>query len=175
VLKENILSLTRIFKRQLFFLAKGEKMKVKLIRYGSLISLYNGIYAVAYGILIFIFDKILIAEYFRNSPVKWFFFSKTFPYNAKLYSYLLMINAFFIISLGIFIIYLSYFILKRKDKLAWVILFGSGILSWAGLFIMNILLKNWILIGLSFIGWASFAVGMILPIRYYVKKEYPGF
>jgi len=150
-------------------------MKVKLIRYGSLISLYNGIYAIAYGVLIFLFSKVFIAEYFRNAPVRWFFFSKTFPYNAKLYSYLLIINAFFIISLGIFIIYLSYFILKRKDKLAWVILFTAGILSWAGLFIMNILLKNWVLMALSFIGWVSFAVGMVLPINYYIRKEYPEF
>lgn len=26
---------------------------------------------------------------------------------------------------------------------------------------------------LSFIGWISFVAGMVIPIKYYIKKEYP--
>jgi len=86
-----------------------------------------------------------------------------------------MTNAFFLISFGILIIYLSYFILKRKDKLAWAVLFFAGIFSWASLFIINFMKGSWFMIVASFIGWASFVIGMILPVRYYLRKEYPEF
>jgi hypothetical protein len=150
-------------------------MRVRLIRLGSLITLYNGIYAIVYGFLILIFHQIILAEYFRRVPVPWSIFSKSFPYRGQLYISLLLTHAFFLISLGIFIIYLSFFILKRKDKLAWVILFSSGIVSWASLFIINVIMGSIINITLSFIGWVSFVAGMIIPIKYYIRKEYPEF
>ena len=68
--------------------------------------------------------------------------------------------------------YLSDFIIKRKDKMTWVILFMSGLIAWGGLFIISVLFKNWILITLSFIGWIDFVVGMVLPIKYYLQKSY---
>jgi len=56
--------------------------------------------------------------------------------------------------------------------MTWVILFTSGIISWVGLLIISILFKNWLLIILSLIGWGTFSLGMILPIRYYMEKRY---
>jgi len=149
-------------------------MKTRLIRLGSLITLYNGIYAIVYGILILIFSKIIIAEYFRKNPIPWSLFTVNFQYPAKLYYSLMFTDAFLLISLGIFIIYLSYFILKRKDKLSWIILFLAGIISWGGLFIVHIIMGSLIITILSFIGWVSFAAGMIIPIKYYIHKEYAG-
>jgi len=146
-------------------------MRIKLIRLGSLITLYNGIYAIVYGILIIIFNKIILSEYFRKIPVSWRIFERSFPVRAKLYSYLLFTHGFFLISLGILIIFLSYFILKKRDKLAWVILFFAGLIIWASLFIINFITGSWLIFILSFIGWASFVLGMLIPIKYYIKKE----
>lgn len=150
-------------------------MKTKLIRLGSLITLYNGIYAIVYGVLILIFSRVIIAEYFRKNPIPWSLFTVNFNYPAKLYYSLMFTDAFLLISLGIFIIYLSYFILKRKDKLAWLVLFPAGIISWAGLFIVNIIMGSLIITVLSFIGWVSFVIGMVVPLKYYIQKEYSGF
>jgi hypothetical protein len=145
-------------------------MKVKLIKSGSIITLYNGIYAVVYGLLLIIFHKIVLSEYFRKIPLNWEIFAENFPKRASLHVSFLLIQAFLLISFGIFIAYLSYFILKRKDKLAWVILFLGGIISWAGLFIVNVLTGSWIIMVFSFIGWASFVIGMTIPIKYYIQK-----
>ena len=150
-------------------------MKLRLIRTGALITLYNGIYAIFYGILIFVFKNIILTEYFSKVPVPWHIFSRSFPKRADLYYSLLITNAFFLIVFGIFIIYMSYFILKRKDKLAWVVLFFAGIFGWASLFIINFMKGSWFMTIASFIGWGSFVIGMILPIGYYLRKEYPGF
>jgi len=150
-------------------------MRLREIRLGSIITLYNGIYAIVYGLLILIFNKIILSQYFFRtaySPtLKWNIFAESFPYRAKLYSTLLLTNAFFLISLGVFIAYLSYFILKRKDKLAWVILFTGGIISWASLFIINLMVGSWLIRLLSFVGWISFIVGMVIPIKYYLSKK----
>ena len=96
-----------------------------------------------------------MSEYFFKTAfgtvMKWDIFSESFPYRAKLYSTLLLTNAFFLISIGVFIAYLSYFVLKRKDKLAWVILFTGGIISWASFFIINIMVGSWIIRILSWL------------------------
>ncbi len=150
-------------------------MKASLIRLGSKITLYNGIYAIAYGVFIVIFGKLLLSEYFRKIPLNWNIFSENFPERAGLHFSLLLVQAFFLISIGIFTIYLSYIILKRKDKLAWVVLFSGGIISWASFFIINALIGSWIIRALSFVGWVSFVIGMVIPIKYYVSKELPRF
>ena len=69
-------------------------------------------------------------------------------------------------------LYLSNFIIKRKDKMTWVMLFIFGIISWAGLLTTTILFKNWLLIILSLIGWMVFVIGMLMPINYYLEKSY---
>lgn len=144
-----------------------------MIRLGSLITLYNGIYTIGYAIFILIFSNVILSEYFRKVPVSWEVFKSSFPERASLYVSLLLAHAFFLLSLGIFIIYISYLLLKKRDKMAWVILFFAGIIGWASLFIMNVLRGSWIIIILSFIGWVSFALGMIIPIGYYLRKELP--
>jgi hypothetical protein len=77
-----------------------------------------------------------------------------------------------LISNGITIAYLSDFIIKRKEKITWVILFITGIISWAGLLTISILFQSIVLIVLSFIGWLIFIIGMLLPISYYLEKPY---
>jgi hypothetical protein len=150
-------------------------MKVRKIRLGSLITLYNGIYAIIYGIILIFFKNLIMQEYFIKAQVSWNIFTDSFPYRADIYLALLTMKGFMLVCFGIFIIYLSYFILKRKDKLAWVVLFTSGILGWASLFIVNLITGSWILRGLSFIGWASFVLGMIIPLKYYLGKNYQTF
>ncbi len=137
-----------------------------------MICLYNGIYAIVYGILMLIFSRMIIAEYFRKNPIPWSLFTVNFNYPAKLYYSLMFTHGFLLISLGIFIIYLSYFILKRKDKLAWIVLFSGGIISWASLFIVHIIMGSLIITILSFIGWVSFIIGVVIPVNYYLKKRY---
>lgn len=150
-------------------------MRIRVIRLGSFVTLYNGIYAVLCGLAAFIFRDTLLSEYFRRFPVTWELFGQSFPERAALYSRLFFISGFLTISFGVFIIYLSYFILKKRDKLAWVILFSAGILGWASLLIINILAQNWISVIIYSVGWLSFVIGMIIPIRYYITKEIPEF
>ena len=92
-----------------------------------------------------------------------------------MYHLILIYTGFLLISFGVFIIYLSVVILKKRDKLAWVVLFIGGISGWAGLFVVNILAKNLIIIVLSSIGLISFIIGMVIPIKYYIRKEIPSF
>jgi hypothetical protein len=56
--------------------------------------------------------------------------------------------------------------------MTWVTLFISGIIAWGGLLLISILFKNQILIILSIVGWFSFVIGMLLPIKYYLEKNY---
>lgn len=146
-------------------------MKIKLIRLGSIMTLINGIYAVLLGLFFVFYSKFLISKYFERFPEVWNILVEKWISDISQYFLILMYTGFLLISFGIFIIYLSYFILKKRDKLAWVILFSGGIIGWAGLFIVNILTKNWIVTVLSFIGWVSFAIGMIVPFKYYIRKE----
>ncbi len=147
-------------------------MKVKLIRLGSLITLYNGIYAILFGFFMIFFSKFLIAKYFESFPEVWEILVKKWISDISQYFLILIYTGFLLVSFGIFVIYLSVFVIKKKDKLAWAVLFFGGILGWASMFIVNILAKNLIMIVLSFIGWASFIIGMIIPIKYYIHKEY---
>jgi hypothetical protein len=148
---------------------------VENIKRGSRITLFNGIYAVIIGVLYLFFMIPLIKMNFREISVVWQVFSK---YNPELTSMLLQLIIFkgiIIIGVGVIIIYLSNFILKRKDKTAWVILFIIGLLFWASLLTFEILSKNFYTITASFIGWLMFVIGMLIPIKYYLEKEYPDY
>jgi len=147
-------------------------MNIKRVKQGAKITLYNGIYSVLLGIFYIFFVNLIMIMNFNSISRLWGFFIKYEPEISRLF-YLLNINiGIFLIVIGIIIIYLSYFIYKRKEKMVWVILFISGIISWAGLLTITILMKNIVLIILSSIGWITFVFGMILPIRYYLEKEY---
>tara|TARA_Y100000310_G_scaffold285110_1_gene308325 strand:+ start:1441 stop:1887 length:447 start_codon:yes stop_codon:yes gene_type:complete len=146
-------------------------MKVKLIKIGSILTLINGIYAILLGLFFIFFSKFLISKYFERFPEVWDILVEKWISDISQYFLILVYVGFLLISFGIFIIYLSTFLLKTRDKLAWVILFTSGIIGWAGLFIVNILAKNLMMIILSSIGWISLVIGMTIPLRYYIRKE----
>ena len=150
-------------------------MKIKLIRLGSIITLYNGIYASILGFFFIFFNKFMISKYFEEFPEVWDILVKKWISEISQYHLILIYTGFLLVSFGIFIIYLSVLIMKKRDKLAWVVLFSGGIFGWAGVFVINILAKNLIMVIVSFVGWASFVLGMIIPIRYYIRKEIPVF
>lgn len=147
-------------------------MNIQRVKQGAKITLYNGIYMILFGIFHIFFAEFNMKNNFQAIDSIWRLFVK---YNPKIYKLFILSNisiGILLISIGVFIAYLSYFIIKRKDKMAWVILFVSGIVSWIGLLIISVLFKNWILIVLSSIGWAMFVFGMVLPISYYIEKNY---
>ncbi len=147
-------------------------MNIQRVKQGAKITLYNGVYMILFGIFHIFFAEFNMKNNFQAINSIWRLFVK---YNPKIYKLFILCNVsigILLISIGVFILYLSYFIIKRKDKMAWVILFVSGIVSWIGLLIISVLFKNWILIVLSSIGWAMFVLGMLLPISYYIEKNY---
>lgn len=147
-------------------------MNIHRVKQGAKITLYNGIYMILFGIFQIFFAEFNMKNNFQAIDSIWSLFVK---YNPKIYKLFILSNisiGILLVSLGVFIAYLSYFIIKRKDKMAWVILFVSGIVSWVGLLIISFLFQNWILIVLSSIGWVMFIFGMVLPISYYIEKNY---
>lgn len=150
-------------------------MRIKLIRFGALMTLYNGIYAILLGVFFIIYSKTLIYKYFESFPEIWEILVKKWLSDISQFFLIMIYVGFLMISFGIFVIYLSIFILKRKDKLAWVFLFSGGLFGWAGLVVINVIARNWMITLLSFVGWLSFITGMLVPIKYYLQKEIPNF
>ena len=147
-------------------------MNIQRVKQGARITLYNGIYLILLGILTIVFQKFNMSYIFESISELWGFFSTYNPRIANLFFLFNLLTGILLISIGIFIIYLSYFIIKRKEKITWVILFISGIICWAGLLIVSFFLKDIIIISLISIGWLMFILGMLMPIRYYIEKEY---
>lgn len=147
-------------------------MNIRRVKQGARITFFNGIYMILFGIFYAIFIKFNMKQNFNAISELWLFFAK---YNTKITFLFYLFNiliGLFLISTGITIMHLSDFIIKRKDKMTWVVLFLSGLISWGGLLIISFLFKNYILIILSFIGWFLFILGMLLPIKYYLEKDY---
>jgi len=142
------------------------------IRAGALTTLFNGIYAVILGFIYIFFRGFILNNNFHSINAIWRVFSKYNPEISAMYLRLFMIKAIFIIAIGITIIYFSSYVLKKKEKTTWVNLFIIGIIFWPSLFLFDIFDKNFYMISLSFIGWISFIIGMLIPIRYYMQKEY---
>jgi len=147
-------------------------MNIQQVKKGANITLYNGIYMILFGIVYSFLIKYNMNYNFGAVEELWGFFAKYNPKIAYLFFLFNVLIVIFLISNGIILIYLSDFIKKRKEKMTWVILFLSGIISWGGLLVISILFKNPLLIGLSFIGWFSFIAGMVIPIKYYAEKAY---
>jgi hypothetical protein len=147
-------------------------MNIQRVKQGGKITFYTGIYMIILGIFFTFFIDLNMKYIFNSTTKLWGFFLR---YNGDI-SYLFylfnILIGILLISNGITIAYLSDFIIKRKEKMTWVILFIMGIISWAGLLTVSILFQSIILIGLSFIGWLIFIIGMLLPISYYVEKPY---
>jgi len=147
-------------------------MNIKRVKQGAKITLYNGIYMILLGIFYMFSIGINMKYNFEAISLIWQLFIKYNESITHLFTLLGIITGILLISNGIFLIYLSYFIIKRKEKTPWVILFIAGIISWAGLLTLSILIGNPLLIALMFIGWISFTIGMLIPIKYYLEKSY---
>lgn len=146
---------------------------VENIKKGSQITLFNGIYAILVGILYLIFTFPLVKMNFRSIDVIWQIFSKYNPELSFMVIQMMIFKGIMIIATGIMIIYLSNYIIKKKDKTAWVILFLVGLIFWPTILTLEIMSKNFYTIVASFIGWLTFVIGMLIPLKYYMQKEYP--
>lgn len=142
------------------------------IKRGSRLTFANGIYAILYGLLYLGFIKFIIKSDFRKAEAVWQVFIKYNPTIGSLYIKLMIIKGILIIALGIAILYLSMYVLKKKDKTAWVFLFLIGLVFWPALLTLEILNRNIYTITASFIGWLSFIIGMLIPLKYYLQREY---
>lgn len=147
-------------------------MKIQRVKQGAKITFYNGIYMILLGLFYIFFIKRNMRINFKVISELWGFFDKYDSNISYLFYLFNIILGIILISNGISIIYLSDFIIKRKEKITWVILFLSGIITWGGLLTISILFKNWLAIVLSGAGWLSFVIGMVLPIKYYFEKNY---
>lgn len=143
------------------------------IKSGARITMFNGIFAVIFGVAYFGFMNIILKDNLRIIDVVWQVFYK---YNTDLASVIVrltILKCIFIVLMGIMIIYLSSYILKRKDRVAWVMLFVlGGIIFWPAILTIEILDKNFYTVIASAIGWITFIMGMVLPIRYYMQRQY---
>ena len=147
-------------------------MNTQRVKQGAKITYYNGIYMVLVGLFYTFFSDFNIRASFRSISESWGFFLRYNPKIAHLFIFFYALVGILMISNGIFIVYLSDFIIKRKEKITWVMLFISGIIGWGGILVISILFENLTLIILSGIGWLSFVIGMVMPIRYYLEKSY---
>jgi vacuolar-type H+-ATPase subunit I/STV1 len=145
---------------------------VEQIKRGSKFTLWNGIYAIFYGLLYIGFMNFIIKRNFRIIDVVWQVFDKYNPAISSLILKLMILKGLFIVGFGLMIIAFSVYILKKKDKTAWVMLFILGLLFWISLLTLDMLNRNIYLIAASFIGWVTFLIGMLLPIKYYLERAY---
>jgi len=142
------------------------------IKRGASITFYNGIYAILFGIFYLVFFRFILKENFRAITIVWQVFAKYNPALNSLLVRLMVLKGLFIITIGIAIIYLSLYILRKKDRATWIILFIIGLTFWPILLTFEILDKNLYTTVLSSIGWITFIIGMIIPIRYYMQRNY---
>ena len=112
-------------------------MNIRKVKQGAKITLYNGIYMILFGIFYTIFIKFNMNQNFKAISELWGFFAKFNPEITFLFYLFNILIGLFLISTGITIIHLSDFIIKRKDKMTWVILFLSGLIAWVGLLIIS--------------------------------------
>jgi hypothetical protein len=147
-------------------------MNIQRVKQGARLTYWNGVYTILVGIFYIVFSNFFIRQSFKSISESWGFFLRYNPRIAYLFILLNILIGVLMISNGLFITYLSDFIIKRKEKITWVILLVSGIIGWVGLLLVSILLENVTFIVLSAIGWISFVIGMILPIKYYLEKNY---
>jgi len=142
------------------------------IKRGSWITLINGIYTVLFGILYMALMMFILKINFHRIDIVWQVFVKYNPAINFMIVRLMILKSIFIIAIGIIITYLSNYILRKKEKPAWVILFIVGIIFWPALLTMEFLEGNIYTGVAAFIGWISFIIGMLIPIRYYTQREY---
>src|SRR3989344_6786513 len=147
-------------------------MNIQKVKQGARITYLNGLYMIFLALFITFFDNMNMKANFNAINQLWGFFSKFNPEISNIFSLYHILIGTLLISSGIIIIYLSDYIIKRKEKMTWVMLFLFGIIEWVSILIISILLKNTILIIITFIGWIMFCLGMLIPIEYYLQKNY---
>lgn len=147
-------------------------MNIQRVKQGARITYANGLYMMLVGLFLIFFDNMNMKKNFLEINELWGFFSKFNPGIASILIFLQALVGVLLFSSGIITIYLSDYIIKRKEKMTWVILFVFGIINWVGLLIITIFLSNTPLIIITSIGWATFCLGMLLPINYYLQKSY---
>ena len=147
-------------------------LNIQRVKQGAKITFYNGVYMILLGLIYIIFAKFNMSVNFDSISQLWGFFEKYNPKIANLFILFNFLIGFLIISMGIILIYLSDFIIRRKEKMTWIVLVLIGITGWGSLLIISILSKNIFQIILNFIGWVTFIIGMLLPIRYYLDRGY---
>lgn len=147
-------------------------MNIQRVKQGARITYANGLYMMLLGLFLIFFDNMNMKINFIQINELWGFFSKFNPEIANILILFHILIGTLLFSSGIIVLYLSDYIIKRKEKMTWVMLFLFGIINWVALLIISILLKNTILIVLTSIGWAIFCLGMLLPINYYLQKSY---
>jgi hypothetical protein len=145
---------------------------VENIKSGSKWTLVNGIYAILLGIAYLATLGFFIRRGFRSIDVVWQVFSKYNPEIANMLIRMIIIKAILIILIGVMIVALSYHILKKKDKVAWITLFVTGLIFWGSILTLEIMQGDLYLIVPHFIGWITFIIGSLLPVRYYLQRDY---
>ncbi len=147
-------------------------MNIQRVKQGARITYANGVYMMLLGLFIILFDNMNMKADFNSINQLWGFFSKFNPEIANIFILFHILIGTLLFSSGIMILYLSDYIIKRKEKMTWIMLFIVGIINWVALLIISIILGNIFLIILTAIGWLTFILGMLLPIKYYLEKSY---
>tara|TARA_Y100000310_G_C20295011_1_gene628954 strand:+ start:241 stop:693 length:453 start_codon:yes stop_codon:yes gene_type:complete len=147
-------------------------MNIQTVKQGARITYANGLYMMLLGLFLIFFDNMNMKINFTEINQLWGFFSKFNPEIANIFILFHILIGILLFSSGIVILYLSDYIIKRKEKMTWVMLFLFGIINWVALLIITIILGNTILMIATFIGWVTFSIGMLLPINYYLQKSY---
>jgi len=143
------------------------------IKTGARITFFNGIFAIIFGVAYLGFMEFILKYNMRIIDVVWQVFYKYNNDLASIIVRLTLLKCALIIIMGIMIIYLSDHILKRKDRIAWIVLFViGGIIFWPAILTIEIIDKNFYTVVASAIGWITFIMGMTIPIRYYMQRQY---
>ena|SRR3989344_2614254 len=145
---------------------------IENVKLGAKITLINGIYAVLLGVFYMLFRELIVVTNFRSAEAIWQLFAKYNPEVSGLFIKSIVLHGIFIVAFGIGIVYLSQQILKKKEKSTWIALFLVGLIFWASSLTIEALNKNVYTMSASLIGWLSFVIGMLIPIKYYTQKNY---
>lgn len=141
------------------------------IKRGARTTLFSGVYSILLGIFYIGFFEWIMRSNFRSINVVWQVFSKYNPEITSMLIKLMIIKGLFVIALGVVTVYLSAYILRRKDRATWIVLFVIGLIFWPSILTFEVLDKNWLNVSLVLIGWIIFIVGMLIPIRYYLEMD----
>lgn len=142
------------------------------IKRGAWFTIINGIYAVLFGVLYMTLYGFILKNNFAAIDVVWQVFEKYNPAISSLIIKLLIFKGIFVITIGVLMIYLASNLLRKKDRDTWIMLFIIGLIFWPSLLTFEVLDKNLYTAIAVGIGWVTFIIGMLIPIKYYSHKEF---